>query len=87
MRNGHPEDPPGDAAVGAEAVVTSERTGPSVCHVVHDEGSGEVHFDRETVEKLIASGNFFWLDLDQPKDEDFELLRDVFKFHPLAVED
>jgi magnesium transporter len=87
VRNGHPEDPPGDAAVGAEAVVTSERTGPSVCHVVHDEGSGEVHFDRETVEKLIASGNFFWLDLDQPKDEDFELLRDVFKFHPLAVED
>jgi magnesium transporter len=55
--------------------------------VVHDGGSGEVHFDRETVEKLIASEKFFWLDLDQPNDEDFKILRDVFEFHPLAVED
>jgi magnesium transporter len=69
------------------SVVTTERTGPSVCHVVHDEGSGEMHFDRETVEKLIAGGKFFWLDLDQPNEEDFKILSDVFKFHPLAVED
>jgi magnesium transporter len=55
--------------------------------VVRDGGSGEVHFDRETVERLIASESFFWLDLDQPTDADFEILRDVFKFHPLAVED
>jgi magnesium transporter len=55
--------------------------------VVRDSGSGEVHFDRETVERLIASESFFWLDLDQPTDADFEILRDVFKFHPLAVED
>jgi magnesium transporter len=55
--------------------------------VVRDGGSGEVHFDRKTVERLIASESFFWLDLDQPTDADFEILRDVFKFHPLAVED
>jgi magnesium transporter len=55
--------------------------------VVRDGGSGEVHFDRETVERLIARESFFWLDLDQPTDADFEILRDVFKFHPLAVED
>jgi magnesium transporter len=66
---------------------TTERTGPSVCHVVHDEGSGEVHFDRETVEKLIGAKKFFWLDLDEPNAEDFKILSDVFKFHPLAVED
>ena len=59
----------------------------SVCHVVHHEGSGELHFDRETVERSLASGKFFWLDLDQPDAGDFEILRDVFKFHPLAVED
>ena len=33
-----------------------ERTGPSVCYVVQDRGSGEVTFDRETVEGLHAGG-------------------------------
>ena len=60
---------------------------PSVCHVVHHEGSGQVHFSRETVEKLLAGGEFFWLDLDRPDAADFEILSDVFEFHPLAVED
>jgi magnesium transporter len=63
------------------------RAGPSVCHVFHDRGTERVHFNRETVERLLASGAFFWLDLDQPVEADFEILRDVFKFHPLAVED
>jgi Mg2+ and Co2+ transporter CorA len=39
------------------------------------------------VEKLLARGGFFWLDLDQPVAADFEILRQVFGFHPLAVED
>ncbi|MDX6563812.1 MAG: magnesium transporter [Gaiellales bacterium] len=88
MPDDHPrEEPTGDPPPAGGAVVTTERTGPSVCHVVRDGGSGEVHFDRKTVERLIASESFFWLDLDQPTDADFEILRDVFKFHPLAVED
>ena len=64
-----------------------DRTGPSVCHVIDRHGSEQVHFSRETVEARLASGSFFWLDLDQPSAADFEILRDVFKFHPLAVED
>jgi magnesium transporter len=55
--------------------------------VVQDQGSSEIHFDRETAERLLAGGGFFWLDLDQPTAEDFQILRDVFKFHPLAIED
>jgi magnesium transporter len=39
------------------------------------------------VEGLLARGRFFWLDLDQPNWADFDVLRDVFHFHPLAVED
>jgi magnesium transporter len=46
-----------------------------------------MQFSRDAVEKLLASGDFFWLDLDQPGADDFEVLRDVFGFHPLAVED
>jgi magnesium transporter len=64
-----------------------DRRGPSVCHVIHHEGGGEMQFSREAVEKLLAGERFFWLDLGQPVAGDFEILSDVFKFHPLAVED
>jgi magnesium transporter len=57
------------------------------CHVIHDGGANAIHFNREEVEKLLAGDGFFWLDLDRPDGDDFEILRDVFKFHPLAVED
>ena len=70
-----------------EAGAVADRTGPSVCHVFHHEGTEQVQFSRETVEELLASERFFWLDLDQPEHEDFEVFREVFKFHPLAVED
>lgn len=60
---------------------------PSACQVLDDRGSELVDFDRKTVESLLAAGNFFWLDLDNPTEDDFAILRDVFKFHPLAVED
>ena len=79
------------------ATLTSERqdqvaptptpVGPSVCRVVHHRGSEEVHFSRENVERLLAGAEFFWLDLYQPVTGDFEILSDVFKFHPLAIED
>jgi len=57
------------------------------CHLIHDGGSTAIHFDREQVEKLRAAGTFFWLDLERPSAEDFDVLRDVFGFHPLALED
>jgi magnesium transporter len=76
---------PGGKQPGGEA--SKDRTGPSVCHVIHDEGSEQVDFDRATVESLLAGKSFFWLDLDQPAEDDFEILREAFGFHPLAVED
>jgi Mg2+ and Co2+ transporter CorA len=63
------------------------RSGPTICQVSHDRGSAEMHFSRETVAELLAGGGFFWLDLDRPEADDFEILREVFGFHPLAVED
>jgi magnesium transporter len=56
-------------------------------HVIVGEDASLTHFRRETVEELLAEGRFFWLDLYQPDPDDFEVLRDVFKFHPLAIED
>jgi magnesium transporter len=59
----------------------------SVCHVVHDDSVGELQLDRENVESLLASDSFLWLDLHRPTADDFAILRDVFQFHPLAIED
>jgi magnesium transporter len=59
----------------------------SACAVIDDHGSSVTEFDREMAERLLASGSFFWLDLGQPTPEDFRILREVFRFHPLALED
>jgi magnesium transporter len=73
----------------APADGADERTDVAVstCHVVHEEHVGELHLTRENVARLLASGSFFWIDLHQPTEEDFAILRDVFQFHPLALED
>jgi magnesium transporter len=64
-----------------------DRGAATTCHVIQHGGGGEVAFSRETVAELLAGDGFFWLDLDQPDPDDYEILRDVFNFHPLAVED
>jgi magnesium transporter len=64
-----------------------ELSNTSACQVIHDRGSAEMPFDRATVEGLLDGDGFFWLDLSRPTQEDFNILREVFKFHPLAVED
>jgi magnesium transporter len=74
---------PADVAGG----MTATRMPPNTCTVIHDRGSEEIRFNRENVERLLAGDSFFWLDVDQPNEDDYAVLRDVFKFHPLAVED
>src|SRR4051794_19921574 len=41
----------------------------------------------DDVRERLDRGTFFWLDIPQPSKEDIDLLRDVFAFHPLALED
>jgi magnesium transporter len=43
--------------------------------------------DRPAIAKLLDSDQFFWLDLTGPTSEDIEALRELFGFHPLALED
>lgn len=50
-------------------------------HGVHD------RVDRELLTEHLADDEFFWLDFHQPSGEDLALFNDVFRFHPLAVED
>jgi magnesium transporter len=56
-------------------------------HLVDREGAHVDRVDRATVEAQLASGEFFWLDLHAPDEADYEILREVFGFHPLAIED
>jgi magnesium transporter len=57
------------------------------CHVFGPDGIDTVDFSAESAEGLLAGGKFFWLDLYRPDADDFAILTDVFKFHPLAVQD
>jgi magnesium transporter len=41
--------------------------------------------DEATIHKLLDAGTPFWLDLKEPGADTIQLLRDVFKFHPLAI--
>ncbi len=43
--------------------------------------------DRDAIAGLLADDEYFWLDLDGPADKEAETLAEVFKFHPLSVED
>jgi magnesium transporter len=56
-------------------------------HLIDRDGTVQPRYDRVALESLLSSGEFFWLDLHEPTEEDFQLLRDLFKFHPLALED
>ena len=57
------------------------------CHVIDHRGSARIRFDRENAERLLNEGHFFWLDLYRPEPDDFEILRELFHYHPLAIED
>jgi magnesium transporter len=43
--------------------------------------------DRPALEQLLERDQFFWLDLTAPNSDDIEGLRELFGFHPLALED
>jgi magnesium transporter len=60
---------------------------PRSCHVIHHDCAKKIDFSHDSIEELLREGGFFWLDLDHPDADDFQVLRDVFKFHPLAIED
>jgi len=57
--------------------------------IVREEGERIIHSqDAAALPALLADKErLFWLDLEAPTSEEFQLLRDVFQFHPLAVED
>jgi magnesium transporter len=56
-------------------------------HLVDGTGSASGTVDREAIREHLERGEFFWLDLHRPHEAELELARDLFGFHPLAIED
>jgi magnesium transporter len=56
-------------------------------HLLDREGVARPAADRAGVEAKLAEREFFWLDLHNPGPDEIALLKEVFEFHPLAVED
>jgi magnesium transporter len=56
-------------------------------HLVAREGSTVGALDRAAIEEHLDRHEFFWLDLHRPHEAELELVRDLFGFHPLAIED
>jgi len=56
-------------------------------YLLDREGHEQPRVDRAAIEARLGSNEFFWLDLHAPSEEEFRLLREVFHFHPLAIED
>ena len=67
-----------DTHTEADGTGGQSGSGDSTCYVTHEDQVGELHLSRESAERLLASGSFFWLDVYQPTDDDFAVLRDVF---------
>jgi magnesium transporter len=56
-------------------------------HLIDKAGTMEPQVAPERVQKRLDEHVFFWLDIESPEDEDFALLRDAIRLHPLALED
>jgi magnesium transporter len=59
----------------------------AVANLVDREGQEQIALDRGRLERDLQGDGFFWLDLQDPSEEEVELVGEVFGFHPLAIED
>jgi magnesium transporter len=59
----------------------------AVSHLLDDDGVVIDGVTRHDIESHLAAGSFFWLDLPRLEQEEMTWLREVFRFHPLAIED
>jgi magnesium transporter len=71
----------------SQVETTGDETTTSTCHIIDHEGGTKTALTREEVDRRLAHGEFFWIDLHRPQPEDFEILQEGFGFHELAIED
>ncbi|MBF0492641.1 MAG: magnesium/cobalt transporter CorA [Deltaproteobacteria bacterium] len=55
--------------------------------ILDENGNSIVSQDIDWLKRAIQQGYRFWMDLDNPDEEDFTLLEENFHFHPLHIQD
>src|SRR5215208_6569234 len=84
-----PTDPHPPAAPSSfPRTLTTAPAQPRQTVVCASNGQFHSYVNPQKIDELIGQADtFLWLDLQNPQDHEIDLLRDEFKFHPLAIED
>ncbi|CAN5170102.1 magnesium/cobalt transporter CorA [soil metagenome] len=83
----NPFNAPTKAYPGARAITARKEALVLSATLIERDGDAIEPADRAAIEEQLRAGEFFWLDLQEPDESDFELLRQAFEFHPLSIED
>src|SRR5215217_3137581 len=68
--------------------LTTAPAPPRQMVVCASNGQFDSYVNPQKIDELIGqTDTFLWLDLQNPQDHEIDLLREEFKFHPLAIED
>lgn len=52
------------------------------------DGTWQTNLDSAVISELVRTEDaIFWVDLNRPESDEYDILRDEFGFHPLAIED
>ncbi|MEO7913221.1 MAG: magnesium/cobalt transporter CorA [Roseiflexaceae bacterium] len=84
-----PIDPPSQTAPGPfPRALPAAPAPPRTLVVCKSNGQFYSHVNPNEIDQLINQPDtFLWLDLQNPQEQSIALLRQEFKFHPLAIED
>ncbi|MDF2672781.1 MAG: magnesium and cobalt transport protein CorA [Clostridiales bacterium] len=56
-------------------------------NILYENGKIVENSSIKSIKSALISGEKIWVDMERPDEKEMNLLRDVFKFHPLAIED
>lgn len=56
-------------------------------NILYEDGKIIVNSSIKSIKSALISGEKIWVDMEKPDEKEINLLRDVFRFHPLAIED
>lgn len=54
---------------------------------LYENGKLIENFSTKNIKTSLNNGEQIWIDLEKPEESEIDILRDVFNFHPLAIED
>jgi magnesium transporter len=56
-------------------------------NILYENGKIVKNSSIKTIKSALNSGEQIWVDIENPDEKEMDILRDIFKFHPLTIED